>query len=199
MKINVLHPEIYEIEDFVTVEQQEKILDYCANLKDSDWFSNDPYVPNFFKDKVVSQNSLDAFAEIDKKIETLVNNCFILSPVNLIRHLENDFMYPHTDHNEDYEQTKERQTYSRYGLVVYYNDDYQGGEIVYPNLGIVHKPKARSLLIHSGKYLHGTAKVIGNLPRYCSTTFFIGNKDHHPELKKSIFGDIPLDKDYRFY
>jgi hypothetical protein len=199
MKVNVLHPEIYEIEDFVTVEQQQKILDYCANLKESDWLTDAPYVSDFFKNKVKNINELDALSEIDKKIETLVDDCYMLHPVNLIRHVENDFMYPHTDHHEDNEQANERQTYSRYGLVVYYNDDYEGGELIYPNLGIVHKPKARSLVIHSGRHLHGTTKVIGNLPRYCSTTFFIGNKQNHPELKRSIFGHIPIDKDYKFY
>jgi predicted 2-oxoglutarate/Fe(II)-dependent dioxygenase YbiX len=198
MKVNVLYPEIYEIEDFVTVEQQEKILEYCANLKDSEWVSDDQYVSDFFKNKIKSINQLDALTEIDKKIETLVNDCFMLHPITLIRHVENDFMFPHTDHHEDNEQANETKTYARYGLVVYYNDDYQGGELVYPNLGIVHKPKARSLVIHSGKHLHGTTRVVGN-PRYCSTTFFIGNKEHHPELNKSIFGNIPIDKDYSNY
>jgi hypothetical protein len=199
MKVNLLYPEIYEIEDFVTVEQQEKVLAYCANLKDSDWVSNDAYVSDFFKDKVFNQNKLDAFSEIDEKIKTLVHDCYILHPVNLIRHLENDFMHPHTDDHQDNEQANERKTYSRYGIVVYYNDDYQGGEITYPNLGIIHKPKARSLLIHSGKHLHGTTRVIGNSPRYCSTTFFIGNKDHHPALNESVFGYVPEDTEYEYY
>ena len=199
MKVNLLYPEIYEIEDFVTVEQQEKVLEYCASLKDSDWFSDDKYVSDFFKNKIFDKITLDAISEIDEKIKTLVHDCYMLHPVNLIRHLENDFMYPHTDDHKDNEQANERKTYSRYGLIIYYNDDYQGGELVYPNLGIVHKPKARSLLIHSGKHLHGTSKVIGNLPRYCSTTFFIGNKDNHPALNEDVFGHVPEDTEYEYY
>jgi hypothetical protein len=196
MKVHELYPEIYEIEDFVTVEQQEKILDYCANLKDSDWYSDDEYVSDFFKDKVNNISNVDIFAEIDKKIKTLVSGCFILSPINLIRHLENDFMYPHTDYHKDNKQVKESKTYHRYGLIVYYNDDYQGGELNYPNIGIVHKPKARSLMIHAGNHLHGTTRVIGKSPRYCSTTFFIGNKDNHPELNKDIFGTVKSNFDF---
>jgi len=197
MKVNVLHPEVYEIEDFITVEQQEKVLEYCSSLKDSDWISDDKYVSDFFKNKVKAINEIDVFAEINKKISTLVSGCFILHPINIIRHLENDFMYPHTDHHEDNKQANEVKTYCRYGLVLYYNDDYQGGELNYPNLGIVHKPKARSLMIHSGNHLHGTTKVIGKFPRYCSTTFFIGNKDNHPELNKDIFGIVK--SDFNFY
>lgn len=199
MKVNLVHPEIYEIEDFITVEQQEKVLEYCSNLKDSDWFSDDKYVPDFFKNKIAHGIKLNALSEIDKKIQTLVNDPYLLNSVTLIRHLENDFMHPHTDDHKDNEQANERKTYCRYGIVIYYNDDYQGGELVYPNLGIIHKPKARSLLIHSGKHLHGTAKVIGKVPRYCSTTFFIGNKDHHPSLNESVFGYVPEDTEYQYY
>lgn len=199
MKVNLLHPEIYEIEDFVTVKQQEDVLEYCSSLTDSDWFYDDKYVSDFFKNKIRNVSALNFFAEINKKIESLVNDCHILHPVTLIRHTEGDFMHPHTDDHKDNEQANERKTYCRYGLVIYHNDDYQGGELIYPNLGIVHKPKARSLLIHSGKHLHGTTKVIGNLPRYCSTTFFIGNKDHHPVLNESVFGHVPEDTEYEYY
>ena len=125
----------------------------------------------------------------------------IYNPENFDRSLREvaKFIKSHTDDHKDNEQANERKTYSRYGLIIYYNDDYQGGELVYPNLGIVHKPKARSLLIHSGKHLHGTSKVIGNLPRYCSTTFFIGNKDHHPALNEDVFGHVPEDTEYQYY
>jgi len=38
MKVNRLSPDIYEIEDFITVDQQTKILEYCQSLDESDWW-----------------------------------------------------------------------------------------------------------------------------------------------------------------
>jgi hypothetical protein len=38
-----------------------------------------------------------------------------------------------------------------YGLVVYINDDYEGGEIFYTKQNIIYKPKAGDLIIHSAE------------------------------------------------
>jgi hypothetical protein len=38
-----------------------------------------------------------------------------------------------------------------YGLVVYINDDYEGGEIFYTKQNITYKPKSGDLLIHSAE------------------------------------------------
>lgn len=38
MKANRISPDIYEIEDFVTKDQQDKILEYCQSLNESDWW-----------------------------------------------------------------------------------------------------------------------------------------------------------------
>lgn len=59
-----------------------------------------------------------------------------------------------------------------HGMVLYINDDYEGGEIHYPGLKIAIKPEAGSLVIHPGSaaYAHGVAPVTaGN--RYASTAF----------------------------
>ena len=40
---------------------------------------------------------------------------------------------------------------SLYGMVVYINDNYDGGEIFYTKQNIIYKPKAGDLLVHSGE------------------------------------------------
>jgi hypothetical protein len=59
-----------------------------------------------------------------------------------------------------------------HGLVLYLNDDYEGGELYYPNLEITIKPEAGSLVIHPGNedYLHGVSPVTSGL-RYVTTAF----------------------------
>lgn len=58
------------------------------------------------------------------------------------------------------------------GSVFYVNDDFSGGETFYPNLDIIFKPIAGSLIMHPGKvgYEHGV-KEVKNIARYTLTTF----------------------------
>jgi hypothetical protein len=87
---------------------------------------------------------------------------------------------------------KDLDQYVRYGIVIYYNDDYQGGEIEYPEVGIIHKPKARSLVMHGGNILHGPRQVIGSKVRYFSTTFVKEANTGTVVLNPELFSDVEL-------
>lgn len=54
-------------------------------------------------------------------------------------------------------------TYRLFSIVAYFNDDYLGGDIYFPNLGFTLKPKKGSCLIFpsDNSYLHGVKPVIG--------------------------------------
>jgi hypothetical protein len=61
--------------------------------------------------------------------------------------------------------------------ILYYNDDYTGGEIFFSQYDLEFKPKAGSLLIFpaGGNYAHGVKPVsFGN--RYVTTTFWVVKK-----------------------
>lgn len=62
--------------------------------------------------------------------------------------------------------------YVKRGYVIYYNEDYDGGEINYVNKGIVLKPKSKMLVCHPGSqdYMHGVTKVTNGI-RYMTTGF----------------------------
>jgi len=59
-----------------------------------------------------------------------------------------------------------------HGIVLYLNDDYEGGELYYPDLKLAIKPEAGSLVIHPGtvEYAHGVAPVTSGM-RYATTAF----------------------------
>jgi hypothetical protein len=59
-----------------------------------------------------------------------------------------------------------------YGIVIYLNDDYEGGEIFYPNKNLIYKPVKNSAVIHSARedYLHGINPVLSGT-RYYMTLF----------------------------
>ena len=188
-KIAKLSDQVYEIQDFITEEELDQVMQFINLAKDSDWFAQDVEY-KFWQDKVfdaskISTNSM--FISFYHRIKDLFSSNIDLSGINLQRYMINDFLDKHTDDHEGHRITNQKVFY---GGVLYYNDDYLGGELNYPDLDIVHKPKARSLVLHSGKILHGTLPVKSNSVRYISTVFAKHNLDENVFLNKDVFGEI---------
>jgi hypothetical protein len=94
---------------------------------------------------------------------TIVRNSETLHPVGL-----------HRD-NEDENMIDNRNAECRFGILVYLNSDFDGGEICYPEYGIEYKPKRGVLLIHHAGNLHGVNPV-SNGTRYSMTSFAWGSE-----------------------
>ena len=189
MKINRLSPDIYEIENFVTIEQQKEVLNFCNSLEEDQWWialSEDYKVEFFYGKQYHGEKSL-VFNEIDEKIKNLFLSSEYIPTAALQRCLDHEPMQQHRDY-----WLKDLPEHIRYGIVIYYNDDYEGGEIEYPELAITYKPKARSLILHGGNILHGPKKVIGNKVRYFSTAFIRGSVANPVVLNPKIFGEVEL-------
>ncbi len=186
MKVNRLSPDIYEIENFVTIEKANQVLEYSKSLEESDWW-HEEQKETFFYGKQKWGKLPEIFDEIDQNAKNLFSSALDIGNIALQRYLDNEPMRLHRDY-----WLKDLDYYIRYGIVIYYNDDYEGGEIEYPELGIVHKPKARSLVLHGGNILHGPKRLIGDGSRYFSTSFVRGSVDSPVLLNHSIFGDVEL-------
>jgi hypothetical protein len=186
MKVNRLSPDLYEIEDFVTVEQQQKVLDYCQSLDESDWWHEDQK-NTFFYGKQNLCKLPEVFDEINKNVDNLFTSLLYFGSIALQRSLDHEPMQTHRDY-----WIKDLDYYIRYGVVIYYNDDYEGGEIEYAELGIVHKPKSRSLVLHGGNILHGPRRVTNDKVRYFSTAFIRGSVEKPVVLNPEIFGEVEL-------
>ena len=69
-----------------------------------------------------------------------------------------------------------------WGAVVYFNDDYEGGEIYYPDHEYWYKPKAGSMALHKGNTRHGVKKVNSG-ERFCGASLVTinGNWNNNPQ------------------
>jgi hypothetical protein len=195
MKPKLLSPEIYEIEDFISLDHQQEILSYCKKIDEAKWWNIDNKESDFFNGKTSFEKNTELFDSVYQRIENLFSSFDNIKPLSLHRHLDGHFMYPHVDwHPDRHPETP----HIRYGLVLYYNDDYGDGALNYPNLGIVHKPKARSLLIHGGHILHGTTKVVGPA-RYFSTTFVFGTIEKPVKFNNNMFKGVEKSDGYQYF
>lgn len=198
MKPYRLAPDVYVLEDFVTEDQYSRVLDYISSLTESSWYIDTNLdQSNFFYGKQHPKKLPPVFEEIMQNLNNVVysnyedqyqHETFLV----LQRHRGGHSMPEHRD-NFKYSETP-----IRYGICIYYNDDYEGGAINYPELNIFHKPKARSLIIHGGNVLHGTTRVLGDNYRYFSTCFIKGTSEYPAYLNPELFRDIE-ESDGSFY
>jgi len=192
MKINKIHPNIYEIENFISIEEQEKILNLILLGGEDSWNndgSNDK--DSFWIDKTANimflHRNIDLINIFYKRIQTLYESYADITGIGIHRYKINDYLNYHID---NYYTNNKDEYYIKYGMVLYYNDDYIGGELHYKNLNIIHKPNARSLIIHGGNIEHGTKPVLGGSARYFSTCFAKGTKEQPVILNKKLFSEI---------
>ena len=115
--------------------------------------------PNLF------ERAKDLVESINKRCIYLINDHYqtdyILDPLyNIYKFREGDFMKEHHDSGLSPD--------IKLGVVLYLNDDFEGGELEFGNLPIKVKPKAGMLAVIPGgeKYKHRVNKVLGPNSRH---------------------------------
>jgi hypothetical protein len=162
--------EIIVIEDFLTEEECNLILSFPESLTKEEWDKEQYDSANEFANQVM--HFVDPISGVigNKIIDTilpLLPDDVILktwNPNSVTRTLPGSFMAPHNDWHDD--------NGCRYGIVIYINEDFGGGELYYPNKGIYMKPGKGLAVIHpaSEEYLHGIKEVTSGV-RYAMTSF----------------------------
>lgn len=182
MKIDILKDGIYEVSDFVTKKDRDDLISTLELLSDQDWFEEDPnYTIDFWygKRKTLVHPVLH---KVNNSIMKLFETCSSITSLNHVcRYKINDSLGNHKD-----EYHKENEDNIMYGIVIYWNDDYVGGELYYPDIDFKIKPKAGSLILHRANIVHGTLPVESDSVRYFSTSFVRGSKNK-PAVLKNIF------------
>jgi len=156
---------VYEIEEFLTEKTQNLFL----SMIDDDGWATFSY-GNIAK-PINPENQLKIKELVSNKISSMFLNVSELTTIGSLRKLtKGDNMALHKDNSHQ----DDRGTIM-FGIVIYLNDDFSGGELFYPSLNLNIKPKARSLVVHDAKLAHGVKNVTSGT-RYCVTTFVFGNE-----------------------
>lgn len=155
-------------------------------IYDSDYWANrvatyptiqktDPQVPEIIEGMVKRLKiQVDAFFDVDAKPT---------SPA-MVRWLPGQLQMPHADKElhtgPDAGKPNDFPHYDIAGLF-YINDDYEGGELYFPNQNIKFKPKAGAAYFFPGdkNYIHGVSEIISGI-RY-TVPFFWTILEHKPK------------------
>lgn len=184
MKINRISPDLYEIENFITDDQLQQVLAFARNLPEEAWFDEE-LEGMMWQGKQYQGAKPHVFDIIDENVKNLFATLYDNFSVSLQRYKEGHSITPHRDY-----WIYELPYHIRYGICIYYNDDYEGGELHYPELNITHKPKPGSLVMHGGNILHTSLPVKGDVIRYFSTTFIRGTKENPITLNQELFKGV---------
>lgn len=171
-KFNEIGKDIYVYKNFIPKDVCDYYFKIVTDIKEEDWQSVSDAGRYFSK-----QNSVD-FRILNDKIlnEIGLNKDYYVNEVTrALRIVKGGYMGPHADNVEYDNLVKESGLYkegspydlrenSHYGIVFYFNE-FIGGEIEYPKQNVVYKPEVGDLVIHSAKEhcAHAVKKVLSDV------------------------------------
>jgi len=184
-----LHPEAYIIRDFINKKEMQDLQENLYKMHPDETGT----IPFIYLDRY-RQRLIDLFNE----------NIYIEEMKNVVVHNEGgmdlhhdiisyelaDMLVP-----ESYPD-KEKIKMPAYTFLIYLNDNYEGGEISYPEYNVDHKPTAGDLVIHTTEVIHGVRQLkFGFRYRYQGIIF----ADTYVDADKFDISMIPDYNDTRSY
>ena len=206
---------IFIIENFLSENEKNLILNYINSLSEKDWESH--YINNLkdfcmrkfgrddvdnlvaegkfeitpsWKDKNISlynNEKIELLAKsIEKKIMSFIKEDSNLVPVGLPGVVQR--MQTGSELVAHYDKYTDPSI--QYAGVIYINDDYLDGELFFSNKNFQIKPKSRTLVIFPGteEFTHGV-KIVGDGPTRYVLPGFISIKNFYNEEKIKEFNN----------
>jgi hypothetical protein len=169
MEIIKHHDKIWEVRNFLSPSEIAYFLDLAKNSNADDW--NDPNAPDHWKSRVLNLKHTEPLKAVEEKIaSTFYEYERIHQLGSLFRYRTGDILGEHRDNADPSDFN------NIYGVVLYLNDNYEGGEIYYSELGLELKPPAGAMVVHAAGILHGVRQVLGDNVRYVLTSFVKGSE-----------------------
>jgi hypothetical protein len=165
-----LCPGVWVWENFLSAKELIPIME---EIKSKDWVNNN-HIFGFksfaqYKQRIIdSLNSPDIeMPDLDSCIRRRIGEG--MEPHVDIQNHANTLYYNVVDKDSDIEKIKTK--FARFGAVVYFNDDYEGGDIEYPEYDYVYKPKAGDLVLHKATNVHAVLRVKSDALRFTHSTY----------------------------
>ena len=124
---------------------------------------------------IVLKNTKEKILKIAKEAYS-INEDIYADLLQLTRWFPGMEQPPHSDNMENTSHS-EFHKHREYGIVIYLNDDFKGGNTFYPQHNFYINPEPGKLAIHpaSTDHMHGVTKIEGNI-RYTLTSFLTFDK-----------------------
>ena len=157
---------IHVVQKFLTNSEMTSAITYAHSIKEwihltDNWNER---VHNFSLIEKCGAETSEFFKSLTDRAKTSIQETMKVqlnevSP-SIVRWRVGDGQEPHAD-KQELDGTPNPYPENDIASLVYLNDDYEGGEIYFPNQNLQFKPNAGSLVFFPGDiyYLHGVTKV----------------------------------------
>ncbi len=157
---------ILAVENYLTAEEAKTVADFIAIAPDR------PQSLEYWKGRTFDFDhthfSPELYEKLTKGVHETVTKFYgttmKMEHPSLVRWSEGDVMRPHSDYSRGIFPDRD------YAVVIYLTDDYTGGEIYMPTIGLDIAPKTGSLVaFHGGNLFHGVRRVNSGQRLTCIT------------------------------
>jgi hypothetical protein len=190
---------IVEIKDFVSAEEAKAMIDYFES-KGVNWgpiaFFGSEGMSVVHEDKNIEQFGLpaDFFGKLMGKYKEAIETIFErkVKPVNICHAQKwniGGHASPHAD-NSEMDGTPNPFETNKFVSLLYLNDDYEGGELYFPDLGIEFQPASLSWVAFNGgiENLHGVKPILDGV-RYTFVSFWDFEEAEYDENTRQRWDD----------
>lgn len=156
------------------------------------WKMRTAYIHNVEKyDSLAAATMLNAtkrIQDIIREIETN-DNIYVETP-QFSRWLPGDELDPPHADNCEPDGSPNISPYRSHGAIIYLNEDFDGGQLFYPNFKLFIKPSRGMLAIHGAdlKFMHGVKKVLHNR-RHTIITFATMDLNIRQKMRHSYLNE----------
>ena len=150
---------VYVVNNFLSNEEHQTLSNFVNNPDQASWIK-EPWTTERTPKDSIPENILELLKKIfqDSRLNCMSYYDIELSDDFIGQYLltkwnKGSKMEPHID--------TDAQKHQHIVCMYYINDDYDGGEIVFPDYNLTIKPKSNSLVMFPGNenYLHGVLEV----------------------------------------
>jgi hypothetical protein len=172
---------IFVIDNYISEEDTKTFVNFFDNNNSYSEYSTNYGAQDFINDKklfLLLKQYANKISFSHKSLNDIDKNLYIYAALGF-KWKDGWSQHPHIDAIGPGESIE-------YSAVIYLNDEYDGGEIEFPNKNFIYKPKKYSAILFPGKgdeYTHQVNKIIGS-DRY--TLLFLYTYDINKASKKFL-------------
>ena len=181
---------------FLELDEHRQLLDFAlhnersfGSLDAADYWKGRTLTPDDIDDAAIRDIFRNTRDRILARVAALLEAEFGPQPplysdlINFARWPPGYELQPHAD-SENPDGVEHPFPWRDFATVMYLNDDYEGGEIYFPNLGLELKPAPRTLIVFPGTlfFLHGVRRVTRGM-RHTIASFLTFDAGHRHEFR----------------
>lgn len=191
----------HTIENFLSESERFVLVNAALSISEAEWNANTSH--SFWQGRVINLPTLGSVNPIAYKLirdeifprirEALITQYAPKLPVypdamDMVRWPVGLYQNPHWDDMSGLGEEHAWNAHRKYGVILYLNDDYEGGQTYYPKFNHYITPKAGMLAMHPGDetHEHGVTQVNKSV-RYTISSFW------HHKPSKVMFNEFKDD------